>query len=358
MAKFRVGLTRDFLTPEGELSYGSIGLDLLNSVSHLEWEFLLENRPELLPSQVRDYDALIVLSPRISATTLTEADRLILIARFGVGYDNIDIEACTQRGVMVTITPEGVRRPVAVSVLGFILALSLRMFEKDRLLRTGRWQDRLHYMGIGLTGKTLGVIGLGNIGKEIFRLVKPLEMRHIAYDPYVQTVDADLNVDLVDLETLLRTADFISVNCPLTPETYHLINASRISLMKPSAFIINTARGGIIDQKALTEALQQRRIQGAALDVFESEPIDPQDPLIGLDNVILTPHSICWTDECFYGNGVSACQSVIDIACGKIPKYVVNKDVLNSPNFLKKLDRIVKLFETTSEGRNGNSINK
>jgi len=337
---FRVGLTRDFLRPDGTLGFGDIGLDVLKTRPNVAYEFLAEDTPELTPAQIRDYDALLVLAPRITATTLQGAERLALVARFGVGYDSVDVDACTKNGVILTITPDGVRRPVAVSVVAYVLALSLKLTIKDRLVRDGRWGDKLNYMGTGVTGRTLGVIGMGNIGREILALARPLGMRHLATDPYLSSEQArSIGVELVDLETLLRQSDFISINCALTPETHHLINAPRLALMKPTAYLINTARGPIVDQRALTDALRAGRIQGAALDVFEREPIDAADPLLELENVILGPHGICWTDECFHGNGVSACESILAVASGQIPHYVVNRAATEHPLFLRKLAR-------------------
>jgi D-3-phosphoglycerate dehydrogenase len=236
-----------------------------------------------------------------------------------------------------------VRRPVAASALGFLLALSHRMFIKDRLTRAGRWAEKLDHMGVGLTGRTLGVIGLGNIGREIFRLAQPLAMRHVAYDPYVATeAAAQAGAELLQLDELLAMADFVCIGCALTAETRHLLDARRLALMKPSAFLINVARGPIVDQAALTRCLQEQRIAGAALDVFEQEPIDPLDPLLTLDNVILSPHAIAWTDELFQSIGRSACQSVLDVASGRIPQYVVNREVLESPIFQSKLRRFAE----------------
>lgn len=175
-------------------------------------------------------------------------------------------------------------------------------------------------MGQGLTGRTLGVIGLGNIGREVFTIAQPLGMRHLAHDPYAVPADAAvLGIELLGLEDLLRAADYVVICCALTPGTRHLINAERLALLKPTAYLINVARGPIVDQAALTRVLQEQRIQGAGLDVFEQEPIDPNDPLLTLDNVIVAPHSLCWTDECFRGIGQSAFQSIIDVAAGRTP---------------------------------------
>jgi D-3-phosphoglycerate dehydrogenase len=317
---FTVGLTRDLG------AFGDIGLHLLDGLTRRDLDSGGEGAV-LSADEIRDVDALLLLSPKVTADTLAGAERLQLIARFGVGYDNVDVELCSRAGVLLTITPDGVRRPVAASVLAYLLALSLRMFDKDRLIRAGRWSDKPKFMGTGLTGRTLGIIGLGNIGREIIELTRPLGLRYLAFDPYTTSAD----IDLVDLDTLLRGSDFVTVNCALTPETHHLLDRERLALMKPSAYLINTARGGIVDQAALTDVLEQRRIAGAALDVFEPEPINASDPLLGLDNVILAPHAICWTDECFRGNGESACRAILDVANGRVPPYIVNPAALAHP---------------------------
>lgn len=340
---FRVGLTRDFLNPDGSLGFGDIGLDLLDGTDGVEWEFLPHSAPELCAEQIHDYDALMVLGPRVTARTFAGVERLALVARFGVGYDNIDVDACTQCGVALTITPDGVRRPVAASVLALLLALSHKLLIKDRLTREGRWSERLGHMGSGLTNRTLGIIGLGNIGREVFRLTAPLSMRHLATDPRIDPrAIADESVSLVDLETLLRESDFVVVCCALSEETQHLLNAERLAYMKPTAYLINVARGPIVDQRALTAALLEKRIAGAGLDVFEQEPIEMDDPLLKLDNVILSPHALCWTDECFLGNGTSAIASILDVAAGRAPQHVVNAPVLDLPLFQRKLRRYTR----------------
>ena len=336
---FRVGVTRDFLGPDGTCDLDDIAGPLFDEVG-LHWEYISENTPVLQATQVQDYDALLVLGAGITAETFTSAGKLAVIARFGVGYDKVDVEACTENGVLLTIAPDGVRRPVATSIMTLVLSLSHQLLIKDRLIREGGWRNTQNYRGMGLVGRTLGLVGMGNIGKEAFKLAKPFGMRHITYDPYITPADAsEVDVEPVDLDTLMQTADFVCVCCPLNEETHRLIDARRIGLMKPTAYLINTARGPIVDQKALTEALQNRRIQGAGLDVFEQEPISDDDPLLSLDNVIVTPHSICWTDECFEGNAKSACASIINVASGKMPSYIVNREVIDSPKLQQKLAR-------------------
>lgn len=337
--KFRVGVTRDFLNADGELVFGDIGLGLLESREDIEVEFLPDFGASLPSSVGRDYDALLVLAPNVAAETVAESARLAIVARFGVGYDNVDVAACTANNVMLTITPEGVRRPVAVSALALLLALTHRLIDKDRMTREGRWHEKLNYMGVGLSGRTLGLIGFGNIGREIAGIAAPLDMRLVAYDPFATTeAAAEIGVDLMSLDQLLEQSDFVCLCCALTPETHHLIDANRLAKMKPSAFLINVSRGPVIDQAALTKVLQDRRIAGAALDVFEKEPIDVDDPLLKLENVILSPHAICWTDELFAGNGRAACQSILDVADGNTPTTIVNREVLDQPGMLEKLN--------------------
>jgi phosphoglycerate dehydrogenase-like enzyme len=194
-------------------------------------------------------------------------------------------------------------------------------------------------MGMGLVGRTLGSIGIGNIGAELFRLAKPLDMTFIAHDPYAdRAVAAELGIELVSLEDVFRRSDIVSVSCPLTAETKHLVNAERIALMKPTAYLINTARGPIVDQQALTRALQARRIAGAGLDVLEREPPEPDDPILKLDNVILAPHALCWTDQCFAGNGAADVKAVLEVQHGREPRGVVNRAVLKSDRWRKRLE--------------------
>lgn len=320
--------------------FGDIGLESLKTQPGLEVEFLPDCGAELPASVGRDFDALLVLAPRVTANTLSECTRLAIIARFGVGYDNVDLDACTNADVLLTITPDGVRRPVAVSALAMLLALSHRLLEKDRLTRTGRWSEKLNFMGTGLTGRTLGLVGFGNIGQEIARIAAPLGMRLVAHDPFaVPDVAARLGVELLDLDTLCSAADFVCVCCALTAATRHLINAPRLARMKPSAFLINVARGPVVDQTALTTVLRERRIAGAALDVFEKEPIEHNDPLLQLDNVLLAPHAVCWTDELFQGIGEAACRSIRDVSLGRLPKDVVNRAVVERSSMVQKLAR-------------------
>jgi phosphoglycerate dehydrogenase-like enzyme len=234
-----------------------------------------------------------------------------------------------------------VRRPVAVSIITLMLALTGKLLIKDKLTRSGpeAFNKRVDHMGVGLVGRTLGSIGIGNIGAELFRLAQPFDMKFIAHDPFAdKKVAAELGIELVGMEDLFRRADVLAVNCPLTPETRHLVNAERLAMMRPTAYLINTARGPIVDQRALTKVLAERRIAGAGLDVLESEPPDPDDPMLKLENTILTPHALCWTDQCFAGNGAADVKAVLEIQHGRVPRGVVNRAVLDQARFKARLD--------------------
>jgi phosphoglycerate dehydrogenase-like enzyme len=336
--KFRVGLTSDHAGSSGAFNPADIGLDVLAGHAEIEWEFMRGDSAILTPDDVRGYDALAVFGRRVSSGTFEGADRPTLVARFGVGYDTVDVPACTERGVALTITPDGVRRPMAASYVAFILALGHKLMWMDRITRESRWDERYLEPGVGLQGRVLGLVGMGNIGREVFNLIRPFEMRHIAYDPYVKEEDAAaMGVELVDLDTLMGTADFVCVCCLLNDETYRLINTDRLAQMKETAFLVNAARGPIVDQEALTVALRERRIKGAAIDAFEMEPTDPDDPILSLDNVIVTPHAMGMTDQCFQGIGRSAFASVLEIAAGRVPVNIVNRDVEDHPGFQEKL---------------------
>ena len=336
---FRVALSGDFRKPDGSPTYPDFDLEPLRNAPGVEMVFLESNNP-LRAEQLEDFDALILLIHRFDATSVPKSGRLAVVARFGVGYDTVDVKACTDAGIALVITPDGVRRPVAVSVITLMLALTGKLMIKDALTREGPagFNRRSEHMGVGLVGRTLGSLGIGNIGAEVFRMAKPFDMKFIAHDPFAdKAVPAELGIELVGLEDLFRRADVLSVSCPLTPETRHIVNAERLALMKPTAYLINTARGPIVDQKALTKVLQERRIAGAGLDVLEQEPPDADDPILKLDNVILAPHALCWTDQCFAGNGAADVKAVLEVQHGREPRGIVNREVLSSETWTKRL---------------------
>jgi D-3-phosphoglycerate dehydrogenase len=341
MSKFRVALSGDFVKADGEPTFPMFDLSPLRNDPNIEVGYVAAVDGAMPAAGLAGYDALILLVPKFNKSSVPPDGGLAIVARFGVGYDSVDVAACSEAGIALAITPDGVRRPVAVAILTFILALAGKMMIKDQLTRQGPagFAKKTDHMGVGLIGRTLGSVGIGNIGAEMFRLAKPLDMKFIAHDPFAdRTVAESLGVRLVDLETVFREADFLTVNCPLMPETTHLVNAERLALMKPTAYLINTARGPIIDQKALTKVLQERRIAGAGLDVLDPEPPAADDPILGLDNVILAPHALCWTDQCFAGIGASDVKAVLDVMHGRDPSGIVNKQVLSTPAWRMRLE--------------------
>jgi D-3-phosphoglycerate dehydrogenase len=339
MQEFQIGITRDVLTAEGKPLHDDIGLRLLDAHPGVRWEVLPELVEELTPEHASVYDGILVLRARVSPVTVQGDPRLAIIARFGVGYDKVDVDACTRAGVAVTITPDGVRRPMASGILALVLALALRIKERDRLARENRWPERTMYLGTGLGGRTLGIVGLGNIGRDFSRLAAPLEMVHFAFDPYASEHDAAAcGATLVPLEELLQRSDFVCLCCMLTDETFHLIDAAALARMKPTAYLVNVARGPVVDEPALTRALLNNALAGAALDVFDQEPPSPESPLLGLDNVIVTPHCIGHTDELVRLSGHSACRALLAVADGNVPSHLVNPAVLESERFRRRLD--------------------
>ncbi len=340
MTKFRIALSGDFKKPDGTPAYPVFDLSPLENDADIEF-FYVDPVDGVIPADgLADTDVLILLAARFTADSIPDGGRLSMVARFGVGYDNVDVEACSENGIAVVITPDGVRRPVAVSILTFMLALAGKLFTKDRLVREGPdgWAKRSDHMGLGLVGRTLGQLGIGNIGAEVFRLAKPFDMEFIAYDPYADPgLAGTLGVELVEIEELFRRADYLSVSCPLNEETRGIVNAERLALMKPTAFLINTSRGPVVDQAALTDALRQGTIAGAGLDVFEQEPTAADEPLARMDNVILAPHALCWTDQCFAGIGAADVRAAFAVKGGDVPVGVVNRAVLEDPRWQDRL---------------------
>ena len=347
MEPFRIALSGDFRKTDGTPTFPSFDLSPIekNLGAELVWVDPVDG---IIPADgLADCDALILLAPQFAPASVPAGGRLSVIARFGVGYDTVDIPACDANGIALVITPDGVRRPVAVSIVTYVLALSQRLLIKDRLCRAGPegWAKRGEHMGEGLVGKTFGQLGMGNIGAEVFRLAAPFGMRLIAHDPYVdEALARTLGVELVSEDALFASADFLSVSVPLSEATRHFINADRLGRMKPTACLINTARGPIVDQTALYEALSSGTIAGAALDVFSEEPCPADEPLLRLENVIVTPHSICWTDECFAGNGAADIAAVFEVMQGRVPRSIVNTGIVDNPTWTAKLEAYARAF--------------
>ncbi len=347
MSQFEVALSSDFRLADGSPAYASFDLSPLENDPAIRWRYVEPQDGVIPAAALEDVDALILLAHRFAQSSIPKSGRLSVVARFGVGYDTVNVEACTNNDIALVITPDGVRRPVAVAILTFILALAGKLMAKDKLVRRGPegWADRSQHMGVGLVGRTLGQLGIGNIGGEVFRVTAPLGMRFIAHDPFAdKDVAESLGVELVDLETLFKQSDFLSISCPLNDRTHRIVNAERLALMKPSAYLINTSRGPVVDQGALYQALKDKRIAGAGLDVFETEPTPPNEPITTLDNVILAPHALCWTDECFAGIGAADVKAVMDVMRGLTPRGIVNTEITERQGWQAKLAAYAQKF--------------
>ena len=227
MTSFEIALSGDLRRADGSMAHPDFDLEPLRRAPNVRVRWVDAVEGVMPAAGLEDVDALILLGSRVTAASLPHSRRLAVVARFGVGYDSVDVAACTAHDVVLVTTPDGVRRPVAVAVLTLVLALASRLIEKDRLVREGPmgWSRRNGHMGVGLVGRTLGQLGMGNIGAEVFRIAAPL-------DPYAdRALASELGVELVDLDTLCRESDFLSVSCPLSPATYHLVDAERLALM-------------------------------------------------------------------------------------------------------------------------------
>ncbi|MGD1081153.1 MAG: hydroxyacid dehydrogenase [Candidatus Sulfotelmatobacter sp.] len=335
---FIVALTADFNDNTGAPKYRDIGLSVLAEHPYIEQRVFKEHRNQIGADQIGDAQGVIVLTPAVTAESVSKADRLLVIARFGVGYDAVDVKACTAANVLVAIATGAVDRSVAEATIGWMIALSHNVHVKDRLVRSGQWDERSKYMGRELRDRTLGVIGLGGIARKTIDLLVGFGMKQpLAFDPFVNDESAaTLGVRLVDLAELLERADFVSIHCPLTERTRGLIGKRELAMMRSDAYLLNTARGGIVEESALYEVLKDRRIAGAALDCFEQEPVTAPHRFAELDNVLLAPHSIAWTDELFRDIGRAACQVMVHLSLKRRPSGVLNPEVFDRPGFRKK----------------------
>jgi phosphoglycerate dehydrogenase-like enzyme len=301
-----------------------------------------EHKPEIDPAQIGPAQAVVVLSAKVSARSISQGENLLAICRFGVGYDAVDVPACTAADVALITAVGGVDRSVAEATVGWMLALTHHVRAKDRLVREGRWHDRSAYMGRELRDRTLGVVGMGGIGRGLVKLLGGFGMQPpLAFDPFLDPkIAAEMGVTLVGLDELLGRADFVSVHCPLNDKTRNLIGRRELALMRSDAYLINTARGGIIDEDALDDVLRAGRIAGAAIDCFVGEPLAAPHRFSAHENVILAPHSIAWTDEMFRDIGNTICRAIVELALGRRPKGVVNAEVLERPGFQQKWERL------------------
>ncbi|MGA9867537.1 MAG: hydroxyacid dehydrogenase [Acetobacteraceae bacterium] len=334
----------------------------VNAVAHPVFLEIIGRRPDVLLDRLTNDSPLTEAAPvlaqahgyQIGATRdelglayhgtadlLARAPRLLAISSNGAGYDTVDVDACTEAGVAVVNQTGGNKEGVAEHVLGLMLALSKRIGETDRFMRARRDIPRVAYMGHDILGMTVGIIGLGNVGSRVAELCRGLfRMRVLAYDPYLSAEQiAARGGEKVSLDDLLAQADFVSVNCPRTKETLGMIGAREYALMKPSAYFVTTARGGIHDEAALAEALAAKRLAGAGLDVWAKEPPEPDHPLLRFENVLASPHTAGVTHESRREMGRFAAEQMLDILDGKRPPRLVNPEVW--PRYRERFESIL-----------------
>jgi D-3-phosphoglycerate dehydrogenase / 2-oxoglutarate reductase len=281
-----------------------------------------------LTEAVADVQAILVRVAKLSADVIKAAKKLKIIGKHGVGYDNIDVPAATARGVVVTNTPLANSTSVAEHALALLLAVARRIGESDRDLARGAMRSQKAYQGIELSGKVMGIIGLGSAGLRLVRMTgNGLGMRVLGFDPYKEPWPDGVE-RCRELGPFLAQADFISIHVPLTKETRNLIGKDALAKMKPTAVLVNTARGGIVDEAAVADAVKAGRPAGAGLDVVMDEPLQPSHPLNGVPNIILTPHVAGVTEEAMMRMAQDAAEDILRVLKGEKPKYPVNREVL------------------------------
>lgn len=338
---FRVGITHDWADRTESVLSPALR-EVFDPIEGIEYEVMPEC-PDSTPllEVVDRYDALLVLGYYFNRELLSKTKRLKCLARWGVGYDRIDVDAATDNDIFVAVTPTTLKRTVSEGALTLLLTLSKNVLNQDRNVRAGNWRKGMEPSGVLVRDRTVGIIGVGNIGSEFVRLARAIDFgRAIAYDPFCSVERAaEIGVELVDLDTLLQKSDFISLHAPLTEQTRNIIDARALSLMKPSAYLINTARGELVDEDALLTVLKERRIAGAALDVLRQEPPPKDHPFFALDNVILTPHWIPMTEENVEGNSREVCTNILSVFKGEAPPFIANPKVREKASMMAKIKR-------------------
>ncbi len=301
------------------------GVEILERAPGLSVDVNVGLAPEELKKIIGEYDGLVIRSAtKVTAEIIEAASRLKVVGRAGIGVDNVEIPAATKRGIVVMNTPGGNTVTTAEHAISMMCALARQIPQADATMKEGRWEKKL-YMGVELLNKTLGIVGIGNIGTIVADRAQGLKMQVIAYDPYIsEKAASDMGVELVELDELYKRSDFISIHVPKTDETQHMLNMEAFKKMKPGVRVINCARGGIVNESDMAEALKKGLVAGAAFDVFSKEPIEADNPLIGLDNVILTPHLGASTGE--------AQENVAIAVANQIADYLVTGTITNAVN--------------------------
>ncbi|MCW3975002.1 MAG: hydroxyacid dehydrogenase [Candidatus Bathyarchaeota archaeon] len=301
--------------------------------SYAEVKLSPSTSEEVLCREIADVDLLLVVYVKVNSRIIDSAPKLKGIVRFGIGIDNIDVQIATSRKILVVNIPDYAIDTVAEHAFALLISLARKITVADRVMRTKKWGNWTSpsklYLGIDLKGKTLGIVGMGRIGRSLARKAEAFGMNLLAFDPYLEQEQLDdIKVKLTGLRILLKESDFVSIHVPHTPETRGLIGENQLRIMKKTAYIINTSRGPLIDEKALMKALKKKWICGAGLDVYEKEPPALNNQLLKLENVILTPHIAWYTEEASKRLEKLAIQRTVELLQGKIPKTVVNPEVL------------------------------
>lgn len=324
MSPFKVVIT-DFGDPDHSLEarvLAASGLDI-------DLVRMQTRDPDVLIPCVADADGLLVQWATINRKVIQAMTRCKVISRYGIGVDMVDLQAAGEHGIPVANVPDFCMEEVSDSTIGFIYDLNRRTVFLDRHVRSGGWgttRPLLYWPPSRLRGQTLGIVGLGNIGRVVATKARCMGLQLLGYDPYLNPeVAAELGVELVSLDDVLRASDYVTLHCPLVAETRGLIGEAQLDLMKPTACLINMARGPVVVQSALYDALVNHKITAAAVDVLETEPPDPNDPLLQLDNIIITPHASSGSIEAVTQLRHDTAQNVVDALSGKEPRSIVNR---------------------------------
>ncbi|MGA2774519.1 MAG: phosphoglycerate dehydrogenase [Candidatus Omnitrophota bacterium] len=307
------------------------GLKILKEVKEFQVDVKTDLKPDSLKEAIRDYDALVVRSAtKVTKEIIAEAGKLKVIGRAGVGLDNVDLEAATTKGIIVMNTPGGNTISTAEHTMSMILSLSRNIPQANSSTKKGEWK-RSKFMGVELYGKTLGIAGFGRIGSEVAKRALSFGMRVLAFDPFLsREVAQAIGVEVVELKDILESADYITVHTPLTEETKHMISKKEFAAMKKGVRIVNCARGGIIDEVALIAAIKEGKVAGAALDVFEQEPVSPENELLKLENVIVAPHLGASTEEAQVNVAIEVAEIVRDALLGRGIRNAANYPCLKA----------------------------
>ncbi|MDD5594858.1 MAG: phosphoglycerate dehydrogenase [Candidatus Omnitrophica bacterium] len=321
------------------------GLKILKEVKEFQVDVKTDLKPEQLKEIIKDYDALIVRSAtKVTKDIINAATNLKVVGRAGVGLDNVDLDAATQKGIIVMNTPAGNTISTAEHTVSMILSLSRNIPQANASTKKGEWK-RAKFMGVELYNKILGIVGFGRIGTEVAKRALSFGMKVLAYDPFLsKEVAENIGVEVVELKDLFTRSDYITVHTPLTEETKHLISKEQFAIMKKGVRVVNCARGGIIDEIALAEAIKEGKVAGAAIDVFEKEPVAPESELLKLESVVVTPHLGASTEEAQVNVAIEVAEIVRDALLGKGIRNAANYPCLEA-EVCKFLEPYISLSE-------------